>query len=347
MNKKVSVWCSIFLMFAFSFILLSCAKNPARQQTAEDMKTGKEEAKKVVVAAVNTVLITMDSLVRMMNRMSITNHGDLPADYMEEIKKTALDRLIVQELAYQKAKTLGLKVEQKNVDAAIANFKENTGGEKQAAEFLAKEGLTEAEIRAQVERSLTLELIYAREVAAKVTIPQEEMQSEYEKEKALYITPEKIKLTDVIVFAKPGEQEARKKAKELLKKIRADKEGNPWSLTLDGTFLVRNLDLGKGNEREKEKQLYNEAKKMKPGKLSGIIKTDDGLHIIKLLEYSPQRQMTFDEVKGSIDGKLRVRGQQKRLEEWSAELKKDAKIEIKDAKIAVSEPGGDAQEKKN
>ena len=51
---------------------------------------------------------------------------------MEEVKKQLFDRLILQELAYQKARALGLNAEQKNIDDAIANFKANVGGERRS-----------------------------------------------------------------------------------------------------------------------------------------------------------------------------------------------------------------------
>ncbi len=328
MIKAFNRYCWILLFFIVSGTLQGCAKNPTPQQTAEQsQKAGQEEAKKVIVARVNSVPITMDSLVRMMNRLIVRNHGEQPADYMDEVKKTALDRLILQELAYQKARALGLSAEQKNIDDAITNFKANVGGEKEYADFLVKQGLTEADLRAQVERSLTLELIFAKEVNDKTIVPQEDLKSEYEKEKGKYILPEKMKITDVIVFFKQDDDTARKKANNLLMKIRADKKKDPWSLVLDGTFIVRNLDVHKDKHRE----VYEAAKKLKPGKLSGVIKASDGLHIIKLLEYSPQRQLTFDEVKGSLEGKFRAPAQQKRLQEWGAELKKDATIEVLDA----------------
>ncbi|MEK6699971.1 MAG: peptidyl-prolyl cis-trans isomerase [Nitrospirota bacterium] len=328
MAKAFSIWCGILLVLAVSSTLPSCAKSPAPQQTAEQVQQARrDEAKKIIVARVNSMTITMDSLVRMMNRLSVKNHGSQPADYMEEVKKTALDRLILQELAYQKARALGLNAEQKNIDDAIANFKANVGGEKEYADFLVKQGLTEADLRAQAERGLTLELIFAKEVNDKITVPQEDLKSEYEKEKGKYIMPEKMKVTDVVVFFKQDDDTARRKAAALLKKIRADKKKDPWSLVLDGTFIVRNLDVHKDKHRE----VYEAAKKLKPGKLSGVIKASDGLHIIKLLEYSPQRQLTFDEAKGSLEGKFRAPAQQKRLQEWGVELKKDAKIELLDA----------------
>ena len=44
-------------------------------------------------------------------------------------------------------------------------------GEKEYADFLVKQGATEADLRAQAERGLTLELIFAKEVNDKITVP--------------------------------------------------------------------------------------------------------------------------------------------------------------------------------
>jgi parvulin-like peptidyl-prolyl isomerase len=96
---------------------------------------------------------------------------------------------------------------------------------------------------------------------------------------------------------------------------------------------VRNVDILK----DKQKELYAAARKLKAGGLSGVIKTSDGLHIIKLKTYSPERQLSFDEARGSLEGKFRVEAQQKRLEEWGRELRTNAKIELEDTKIEITE----------
>ncbi len=347
MKKVFRIGFAVLVIAVVAFSSQSCAKKPAVNDTEQLKKAGQDEAKKVVVATVNGAPITMDSLVNMMNRLGAKGPQNQTPESAEELKKIALDRLILQELAYQKAKAEGLKPEEKYVDKAIANVKENVGGEKEYKEFIEKQNLTEADLRAQVKRSLTLELISAREVYGKVTIPEETLREEYEKMKDKYISPEKITVTDVVFLAKNSDKTINnntKKAKEVLKKINADKGRDPWKLVLDGTFIVRTIDLMK----DKDKELYVSAKKLKIGELSGVVKASDSLHIIKLKDYSPERQLSYDEVKGSLEGKFRVQAQQKRLEEWERELRKDAKIEIRDTKIEITDsPIGEAKEKKN
>ena len=322
-----------------------CAKKPAPAKEPEQLrKTGQEDMKKVVVAKVNDVPITMDMLIKTMNRVSVRKSPDEAPLTSEEIKNKALDRLILQELAYQKAKTGGIRPEEEHIDAAIGNLKVNVGGEEEYAKFLAQEGVTEADLRAQVKRSLTLELIFAQEVNNKVTVPEDDVKKEYEKEKQRYVQPEKVSVIDVAFLLKENDKSSHKKANAILKKIRADKLKDPWKLVLDGTFIVRNIDVFK----DKQKELYAAARKLKAGGLSGVIKASDGLHIIKLRSYSPERQLSFDEARSSLEGRFRVEAQQKRLEEWGRELRKDAKIEIEDARIEIRDsPKDPAKEIKN
>jgi parvulin-like peptidyl-prolyl isomerase len=280
---------------------------------------------KVVAARVNGVEITMASVATMMKSLG-TKQGHDPAsqESTEEIRQDALNQLILQELAYQRAKAEGIVVEPKEIDAALGDLKGKLGGEEKFREFIEKERITEEEVRKRIERNLTLKRVFAREIQGKVSVSEEETRKEYEKEKERYARPEKIAVTDVVFFLETGEADSRKKAEEILKRIQDDKEKNPWNLASDGIFAVRDLEIREGQEKE----LSAVAKNLKVGELSGVFVAAGNLHVIKLKEYSPRKQFTFEEVKRRIEGTLRARALKKRLEQWGAELKKDAKVEI-------------------
>jgi parvulin-like peptidyl-prolyl isomerase len=286
-----------------------------------------QASKQIVVAEVNGSGISMYTLVKMMNRIGAKRAvaATTPED-IEAVKKEALDRLILQELAFQKALSLGLRTPQEAIDASLANLRENIGDEESYKQFLEKEQVTEQELRAQVERSLTLERIFEQEVYQKTSIPEDELKKIYEKEKGNYIKPEKVSTVDVFFAGKDGDDSLAKKAEAVRAKILQDKSRDPWRLVLDGTFIVRNYELRAGKDQE----LREEAKKLTIGEISRIVKAPDGIHIIKLREYSPERQLTFDEARGSLENRLRASAQEKRLREWEQELRGAAKIEIKD-----------------
>lgn len=81
------------------------------QQMPEAMRKQMAEARDVVVARVNGSPITMESVLKMMNRIaSMKRSKDID---MAKIKKEALDRIIFQELAYQRAVSEGMKPDKK------------------------------------------------------------------------------------------------------------------------------------------------------------------------------------------------------------------------------------------
>lgn len=284
-------------------------------------------ARQVVAARVNGTKITMASVIIMMNRLGglkARASTDVPApEDIEVIKKAALDRLIFEELAYQKAKKLGITANQEAINRSMRVAKDNAGGDAEFQKFLEREHITENDMRARVERGLMIEAVFAREVYEKVFIPADKVRESYDREKNRFVKPERALVVDVLVFKKEG-QDAATKASELLNRIRSDKDYDPWKLVLDGTFIVRNYPVNK----KKDTELYEAAISLKPGELSGIIKAGDGFHIIKVKEYTPERYYTFEESRGAIEKKFRIEAQQQRALEWEQDLKKDSRIEI-------------------
>jgi len=315
-------------------IIPACAINPPISGTTAKTASGEqvqkpdnEETRRTVAARVNAVDITMDKVIAMMNRISAQERGNAPKSSTEELKKTAINRLIFQELAYQDALKQGIKADALNIENAIANFKANSGGEQGYSTFLTSQGLTETDVRSQVERSLTLELMVAREVYDKTVVPVESLTREYERLKPDFVVPGKVMVTDIVFFLKTDDKDSLKKAQDVLDRVRKDKDNNPWNLVLDGSFIVRNLEL----KKTKDRQLYDAATSLKKDGLSDVIRTDDSMHIIRLMEHTPERQLTFEEVKTTLESKFRAEAQQKRFTEWEKELKKSARIVIIDA----------------
>src|SRR5512140_2743290 len=146
---------------------------------------------KIVAARVNGVEITMESVATMMTSLGAKQgHGPASPESMEEIRKDALNQLILQELAYQRAKSEGLVVERKEIDVALADLRGKLGSEEKFTEFIEKERITEEEVRKRIERNLTLKRVFAKEVQGKVSVSEEETRKEYERDKERYARKE-------------------------------------------------------------------------------------------------------------------------------------------------------------
>jgi parvulin-like peptidyl-prolyl isomerase len=298
-------------------------KTPAQAQGPE--QTGHadtEEAKHIIVAKVNGADITMSSLTGMMDRMAAINRNTSSSISAEETRKKALDQLIFQELALQEAVRQGVLVKGAEIENAITAL---VGHDTEDFDkFLAERNMTAEELRSEIKRRILLQRIYVREVMEKISVTDEDVRKEYERRKNEYITPDKAAVVDVVFLLELDAQASKRKANEILAKINADKDKSPMNLVSDGTFIVRSLDI----EKEKEPELYDAARKLKEGELSGVIKTSDSLHIIQLTKYTPEKQTPYEEVKDPLKNKLRAEAQIDRSRAWEKELKSRAKIEL-------------------
>ncbi len=294
-----------------------------------------EEAKKIIVARVNGTDITKQSLINIMKRWRAREGAAAETpEGKASLRQKALQRLIFEELAYQKATAEGLKAEPADVDQSVADLRIKLGGPEKFEEFLKEEGLSEKEMRSDVARGLVLQRIFKREISDKVTVSKEEIERAYEKEKDKFLLAEKVVVIDILFFLDPEADASVRKAEKVLKMIQDEKDKDPMKLVPDGTFIAQEMELNK----TKQKKLYKEAKKLKAGELSGIIKIDGSLHILKLKEYAPERQFTLDDMKEYLEMSIGSQARLQRMHEWEKELRKGATIEILDSGESTQVP---------
>jgi hypothetical protein len=185
----------IFLIFAAGLAFTGCAKHPKPAESAVSPPPAPaltaQEKKKIIVAKVNGVALSLEAFDWMVNRINAINRETSTSESQEETRKRAMDQLILQELAIQAAARQGLSVEDMYVDKAMEKIIANLGHEEGYNAFLASQQITPMEMRAQVERSLLTQLIFAREVLMKISVSDEDMRKEYESHRDQYTAQEK------------------------------------------------------------------------------------------------------------------------------------------------------------
>jgi parvulin-like peptidyl-prolyl isomerase len=304
-------------------------QQPAAQESGgKTMEHAERGSKTVIVARVNAVDITMRSLINLMNAMNARQgKADRTAEEKNTLRKKALDRLVFEELAYQEATADGIKADPAEVEKDLQDLKIKLGGPEGFKEQLEKDDATEEEVRAEIARTKVLQSIFQKEIYDKATVSDDEIKKAYEKgKKNKFTIAEKVEVDDIVFFLDPEKEESLQKAQKVLMMVKNSSDKDPRKLVPDGTFIVKKGELIK----KAEPQLYDEAKKLKPGEFSGVIQGSDSLHILKLEQYTPERQLSMEEMKGYLDSELRGAAQMNRLHEWEKELKKGAAVEIFD-----------------
>jgi parvulin-like peptidyl-prolyl isomerase len=333
MKKIKTVW--IIGLLSIVLAGASCSREkaadkpavpPGHQKMVEEYKKGIDKSKSITIAKVNGVDITMNDLINKMNQIAPKYMKDVrqrTPEIDKKVKEEALDTLVFMELAIQKAGRLGMKADPRAVDERVKNLKARLRTEEAYRTFLERTRQTEESVRKQAERDTVFEMIAGKEIFQKIRLDDKLVRDTYNKDKKSYIVPEEIDVEEVVFPGVKDSAAAMDKANETLALIK--KNNSDFSkLAQDKSYMVR-----KGTITGREyPNIARAAAVMQEGGLSAVIAEDDGLHIIKLLKRQPSRQMAFEEAKGPIEQKLMLPLVTKRKQEWEAELKKAAKIEI-------------------
>lgn len=299
----------------------------ADAQEREGSRQKAAKARKESVARVNGEEITMYDLLGMMNRVANAYYkGVTEPDEATvlEIKRRALARLIFEELAVKEAIRQNIKPVPEKTEQAIASMKESYGDEG-FREYLADIALSEEGLRSRIERGQLLEGITGREVYQKQGKDPEAVSKLYKeyKEAGKLRKADQYVVKEVYLMAGPDRAATRATAEKLRDQLKAN--NNDFSkLLLDGTFIVRTIRV----DQKKYPVVFEKMLGMEIGQFSEVVEDGDSFHIFQVLQKDPTRDMTEEEARTMLEDRLALYLQEKRRAEWTAELRKDATIEI-------------------
>ncbi len=274
------------------------------------------------IATVNDTKIPVSKLVKMMSSAKPEGMSE------QEYKKGVIDNLVTMESANQKLKAEGFELsleEAANIDGMLRA---------QEAQF--KQQGIDIEL---VKESFILRTSFNNYIEDKVRleITDEVLLGDYEKNKELYKS-DSAKAKHILIKTLGDDNEKLpedklKEAKAKAEKIVADlKKGADFDKLMnefsEDPGLATNPDgytFGKG---EMVPEFEKTAFELEKGKVSGIVETQFGYHIIKLIdkyEYTP-----FESVKSDILNNMLNQKAGQLIDTW----KKEAKIDINEELLA-------------
>lgn len=189
------------------------------------------------------------------------------------------------------------------------------------------------------ERRLLAGKVIEKEFAGQIKITPGDLETYYEAHKQEYIRPERAKISHILVSDKVDAKKIRKRlesgedfnslAAEMSRDASTRKEGgkiSDWIENTKGFFIP-----GIGDSDDARRVIFV----TDAGEVVGEdIKTDKGIHIIKVLMREPERKQTFDEVKNEAFLALRSRKEGEVQQQLLDELKEQYDVVIHQSAFA-------------
>ena len=173
-------------------------------------------------------------------------------------------------------------------------------------------------------RKIKYALIDLQGIRQRTTVSAQDVQRYYDDNQQQYSTPEQVHASHILLKTEGKDDAAvKKQAEDVLAKVKGggDFAALATKFSEDETSAVKGgeLDLfsrGAGMVKEFEDAAFA----LKPGETSGLVKTQFGYHIIRVMEKRPASTRALDQVRTQIEDVIKSERAQKEAERISNEL---------------------------
>ena len=242
--------------------------------------------------------------------------------------------MISEELLFQQAVKQGITIDEKDVDNEMIRIKRQFRDEKQYLEQLKSSGHTEKNLRKQINRQASISQLIKQVIVPEINVKPEEAKAYFENNPDKFQRPERVRAQHILMKSEQGDSEekkaeARKKLQELHKRIMAGEDFSALAKEhSQGPSNVRGGDLGYFTRGRMVKAFEDVAFKLAPNEVSGIVETQFGYHLIKVLDHQSESKPSYDEVEPRIISMLFNEQVKKKLEPYVMNLREKAKAQI-------------------
>ena len=292
-----------------------------------------------VVAVVNQEIITLSEVEKWINplKQEIVAEDRLERwERIEGLRRQVLDKLIEEKLIDQEVKKSGIKISSKEIEATLEEVRRrNAVTQEDLEKALAVEGLTLETYKKQIEKGLQRQKLINWSVKVEAKPGEKELREFYQKNVGRYRTNETYRPGHILLVipkgATPEEiREIRKKGQKVLEKIKGGEDFGEMALLYSQDASGKNRgDLGYFKKGELFPAFEREALRLKVGEVSGIVRTEFGFHIIKLLDRKGVEPLPFEEVREKVKADYYEGEMEKAFRQYLSTLKEKSVIEIK------------------
>lgn len=299
-----------------------------------------------VAVTINGVSITeseIEKLIKPQIDMIAKQASDRPPAFIEQYKKMlrqqALDRLIVGRLLDEKAKEANVAVTEEEVLNQIKQIASTQRPPLSLEEFKKKiesYGQSFDFAKQQIRNGLIRQKVVEAQLAGKINVTEDDAKKFYDENPKRYETPEQVRASHILIKpdvtdpnADPNDAKAKAlaKAQNLLKQI---KDGADFAelakANSDCPSAPRGGDLNFFQRGQMVPPFDKAAFELEVGKISDIVETKFGYHIIKATDHKDAGVTSFEQAKDGVIQQLTQKKQRDFAMQYIESLKAKANI---------------------
>jgi peptidyl-prolyl cis-trans isomerase C len=287
-----------------------------------------------VLAKVNGEAVKKEDFDRMIHTIEARAGQPIPPDRRNEIMRGALDQLVVYTLLSQESKTRGIKVEDAEIEAKMGQLKSQFPTQEAFDKALKDRGMTLDSLRKDARVDLSVTKLMDTEVAALPGPSDLDARNFYDKNPDKFKEDESVRASHILIRVdEKADAASKKKARaEIDAVLKQAKAGADFAAlakehSQDGS-AAQGGDLNYFPKGQMVQPFNDVAFSLKKGEMSGVVTTQFGYHIIKVIDHKPGRVVPFEEAAQQIKQVLSEQKKQQRVEAFIDGLKKKSKIEV-------------------
>jgi parvulin-like peptidyl-prolyl isomerase len=336
----------LFLVAALALTLLGSSAalaqpSPPRPKPAATKKPRRVYVVDRVVAVVNTsVILDSELTIRMAPyEADVESIEDVRerGRRLDKLRGQVLDELVNEELIYQAAFAARIEVEEKELDAAIKDIRDQNKLDEQAfQQALVAQGYSYGAYRQDIRRQLTRVKAMNQLVAPKVTITDDEVRARYDQMVRRSESVSAVRLSHMLFMLpdRPTEaqvSEAKAKAAAAIARVKGGEAFGEVAMEIseDAASKPGGGELGWIERGSLDPQWESVVFAMEKDEVRGPISGPTGLHVFFVSEVKKNDMKAFDALKEQLRGELRRREMDKQTTQWIADLRKKAFIDVK------------------
>jgi len=288
-----------------------------------------------VMARVNGENVTKAEFEEALGAIEQRNQGPVPPDQRDAVYRSVLEQLVGLKLLSQEAAAKKVVVSDAEVEAQIAQIRQQFPSEGMFNQALKAQNKTVELLKADARRGMAVTKMLEAALEGKLTVSPEQAKTFYDDNPDQFTRPEQVRASHILIGVQESadvaaKAAAKRKAEGVLKQVKAggDFAALAKENSQDPGSAVKGGDLGFFSRGQMVGPFDEVAFTLAPGATSDLVESQFGYHIIRVAEKKEAGTVPLDEVRPQLEQYLQNQNRQREMASFVAALKAKGKVEV-------------------